>query len=131
MRKIAEIFGHSLDEDDFKTTRSIIDPSCKYIIGDTTLEGPLEICNSYEKNMLAGRKKLDKLQWGKSRIEEIGSNQYIVHFTDYLTHKNKNYTHCCQQKLTINESLLISKIEHISDPEEEKSLKSYYQSVGL
>lgn len=128
---IAKKFGDSLDQDDFKTTASFLAPNCSYQIGDTELKGPTEIIGSYEQNMLEGRKKLDKLEWGQSIIEQINDMEFIVHFTDYLTHKGKFYIHRCKQKITFNEFNLIIKIEHLDDPIEQNKLNEYYQIVGL
>ncbi|NOQ70832.1 MAG: hypothetical protein GQ574_02455 [Crocinitomix sp.] len=131
MIAIAKVFGTSLDQDNFELTASVLSDDCIYIIGTDTLTGPLAICNSYEENMLAGRKKLDELQWGESKITRINENQFHVHFTDYLTHQNKKYTHRCQQKLSINSLGKISEIEHIHDQEEQDRLDAYYRIVGL
>jgi hypothetical protein len=131
MIAIAKVFGTSLDQDNFALTASVLDQDCIYKIGETTLVGPVNICNSYEENMIAGRKKLDELEWGKSKITRISENEFFVHFTDYLTHKNEKYTHRCKQKLTINSGGKINRIEHINDPEEQDRLDTYYRSVGL
>ena len=128
---IAKEFGQSLDADQFERTASVLEHNCEYIIGDDKLKGPEKICNSYEQNMLAGRKKLDRLEWGKSRIEELSESEFYVHFIDYLTHKGTRYTHRCKQKIFINEENRIYKIEHINDPREKERLNSYYDSVGL
>lgn len=125
------LFGTSLDVDDFPTTAMLLSDDCTYDIGNEVLRGPDAICNSYEQNMIAGRKKLDKLEWGKSRIEPLNDNEYYVHFTDYLTHKGKDYTHRCKQKLTINNDSKITHIQHIHDEEEQLRLDDYYRSVGL
>ena len=130
MIEIAQAFGTSLDNDDFEKTKTLLSERCAYTIGDETLIGPLAICKSYEDNMIAGRKKLDKLEWGESRIESLGDNQFFVHFTDYLEHKGKAYTHRCKQRLTISGSK-IEKIEHMDDPDEQARLTTYYQGVGL
>ncbi len=127
----AQTFGTSLDQDDFATARSTLFETCEYVIGEETLRGPVEIAKSYEDNMIAGRKKLDKLEWGNCRIEELSPNEFYVHFTDYLTHKSKEYTHRCKQKVTVNDENKIVRIEHISDQEEQERLDAYYRSVGL
>jgi hypothetical protein len=131
MKEIAIQFGQSLDNDDFNQTKKLLSQSCKYIIGDDTLVGPENICQSYEQNMIEGRKKLDVLEWGQSRIETIDNSEFYVHFTDYLTHKGVKYTHRCKQKLRMNEDGLINRIEHIHDQEEQNRLNEYYKRVGL
>lgn len=131
MKEIAERFGQSLDNDEFNSTKELLSPDCKYIIGDETLIGPDDICGSYEQNMIEGRKKLDDLEWGKSRIESISDSEFFVHFTDYLTHKGEQYTHRCKQRLTLHESGKIVLIEHIHDQEEQDKLDEYYRRVGL
>ena len=131
MIKIAAQFGNSLDQDDFETTKKLLSQDCEYIIGSDILYGPTEICNSYEENMIEGRKKLDKLEWGESQIEKISDYEFYVHFTDYLTHKGIDYTHKCKQKLTINAHGKITQINHIDNPEEAKKLNEYYIKVGI
>ena len=131
MLEIAKAFGESLDQDDFKRTAGLLSSDCIYHIGDDKLVGPAEICASYENNMIEGRKKLDELEWGQSRIEPISSTEYYVHFTDYLTHQGKKYTHRCKQKLSFNSEDKIAIITHIHDQEEQDRLDDYYRSVGL
>ena len=130
MQQIAIKFGESLDADDFKTTKSLLSENCEYVIGEDTLFGPDAITRSYEDNMIKGRKKLDKLEWGKSTVEEIGDNEYFVHFTDYLTHKGHSHIHRCRQKLFL-EGDKISRIVHVEDPEQKELLKGFYKKVGL
>ncbi|MFK7785832.1 MAG: hypothetical protein AB8B56_11985 [Crocinitomicaceae bacterium] len=127
----AQTFGTSLDQDDFATTRSVLSEDCTYIIGEETLHGPIDIAKSYEDNMIAGRKKLDQLEWGECRIEELSPDEFYVHFTDYLTHQSKEYTHRCKQKVSVNDQNEIARIEHISDQEEQDRLDEFYRSVGL
>ena len=130
MKKIAQKFGISLDNDEFEITKETLSQNCKYIIGEEILLGPDAICNSYQQNMIAGRKKLDKLEWGKSRVQAINESEFYVHFTDYLTHKGINYTHRCKQKLTIQDGSIIL-IEHIPDEKEKKKLDEFYRNIGL
>ena len=130
MKEIAERFGHSLDQDDFVTTRSLLSPDCEYSIGRERLLGPAEITKSYEENMLEGRNKLDKLIWGKSWVEPVSKFEFYVHFTDYLVHNGQNHTHRCKQKLSIENGLIV-RIEHIHDEAEQGRLDSFYQLVGL
>ncbi len=131
MQQIAKLFGTSLDQDDFEMTKKLLHPDCQYFIGEDVLIGPENICNSYEQNMIEGRKKLDVLEWGKSKIEPINNSEYYVHFTDYLTHIGKSFTHKCKQKLTINKENLIVEIRYVDDPVEQDRLNEYYKSVGL
>ncbi len=132
MRKQTAVkFGQSLDNDEFELTKQLLSQDCKYVIGKETLIGPDNICNSYEQNMLEGRKKLDSLEWGKSHIESINETEFYVHFTDFLRHKGKDYVHRCKQKLVVDDHGLISSIEHIHDQEEQDRLDQYYVAVGL
>jgi len=127
----AKAFGHALDQDDFLTAASLLSEDCKYLIGEDSLIGPKAICSSYEQNMIEGRKKFDTLEWGVSRIEKITDDSFLVHFTDYLGHKNINYTHRCSQKLGFNNEGLIQNITHIHDEAETLRLKAFYEKVGL
>jgi len=130
-KEVATQFGNSLDKDEYHITRSLLALECQYFIGTEKLTGPKDICHSYESNMIEGRKKLDKLEWGQSVIEAINDSQFYVHFTDYLTHKGKDYVHKCKQKLTLDSSYKIIRIDHVADAEEQESLNNYYKSVGL
>jgi len=130
-RAIAILFGNSLDRDDYATTRSLLSKDCEYVIGEKIILGPEQISKSYEDNMIEGRKKLNKLEWGQSEIEDLSDTEFFVHFTDYLTHNDKKYIHRCKQKLTVGPNNKIVQIEHISDPVEQEKLNTYYKSVGL
>jgi len=131
LRETAEKFGQSLDNDDFDLAIELISDDCKYVIGSSTLIGPVKICNSYEQNMIDGRNKLDGLEWGKSRIESISNSEFYVHFTDYLTHKKVKYVHRCKQKLTIDTNGKITNIKHVEDKDEQDRLSRFYAEVGL
>ena len=124
-------FGQSLDNDDFEKTATLLSPDCLYQIGGNCLKVPVDIVNSYKTNMIEGKKKMDKLEWGKSRVEPINENEFYVHFTDYLTHKGEEYTHRCKQKISFGENGLIIKIEHVEDKEEQNRLNDYYRQVGI
>ena len=58
MKETANLFGKSLDQDDFPTTKKLLSPDCRYLIGEETLIGPEAICKSYEDNMIEGRQTL-------------------------------------------------------------------------
>ncbi len=128
---IAKQFGDALDHDNFEVVSKLLSAQCEYYIGDRTLSGREEICQSYEQNMKEGRVKLDKLEWGKSKAESISESECFVHFTDYLTHKGISYIHRCTQKLTIDHKGQIIRIDHLEDKEEQRKLKNFYRSVDL
>ena len=130
-KEIAIQFGQSLDNDEFNLTKNLLSQECKYIIGNEVIIGPDDIGHSYEQNMIEGRKKLDVLEWGQSCIEPINESEYYVHFTDFLTHKGRSYTHKCKQQLLINDEGKITLIKHIHDQEETDRLENYYKEVGL
>lgn len=130
-KSIAQLFGTSLDQDDYETTQKLLSENCEYDFGQGILHGPKEITNSYEQNMIAGRAKMDKLEWGTSTVDKISENEFVVNFTDYLFHKGEKYIHRCQQKLHINSSGKIERIIHINNAEESKRLKAWYTSVDI
>lgn len=131
MEATARQFGETLDKDEFDKTATLLAADCEYLIGDTILVGAEAIVGSYEQNMIEGRQKMDKLEWGESYIKPISEQEYFVHFTDYLTHKGQKHTHRCQQKLTINKMGKITRIVHIHDPEEQQELNAFYKKVGI
>lgn len=128
---IAQGFGKALDHDDFVSVRGLIDPECVYVFGESTLNGPVEIAQSYEQNMIEGRQALDELVWGESVAEAVSPNEFIVYFTDHIKHKGKTFIHRCKQKVTIGDSLRIIRIEHIVDPQEDQRLQNFYEQVGI
>ena len=130
-REIVEQFGKSLDKDDFEAAKNTLTQDCVYVFGDIEINGASAICKSYEDNMIAGRKKLDELTWGESRVEQVSDQEYFVHFTDYLTHVGKSYVHRCQQRITVNQDNKICQIDHIDDPDEQNRLNAFYEEVGL
>ena len=131
MREKAEEFGKSLDNDNFNKTKTLLSDHCVYNIGQLKLIGPESIINLYQQNMINGRKKLDKLEWGKSMVEDIKDNEFYIHFTDHLTHQSVQYTHKCKQRIRFGEDGKIIQIDHIDNPDETNKLNEYYQKVGL
>ena len=129
--QVAEGFGKALDQDDFSSVKGLIAPDCTYTIGDTSLVGPDDIADSYEQNMLKGRKQLDELVWGDTYVEAISTNEFMIFFTDYIKHKGHSFVHRCKQKVTIGESFRISKIEHVDDENESQRLKDFFEKVGV
>ena len=129
--QIAEEFGRALDHDDFGKIKTLVDPECVYIIGDDQLIGPEAIANSYEQNMIEGRKQLDELLWGESGVEEIEPDEFIIHFTDHLKHKGRSFIHRCKQRVKIGENGTIIEISHVADPNESARLKTFFDEVGL
>ncbi|MBR9921260.1 MAG: hypothetical protein GYB31_10515 [Bacteroidetes bacterium] len=128
---VAKSFGTALDNDDFKSAKSLLDANCRYSLNNEILTGNETIIDSYEKNMIAGRKKFDYLEWGKCRIEEITPNTFYIHFTDHLGHKGISHVHRCKQLIRVNNQGKISEIEHLVSPEEKKALHLFLEKVGL
>lgn len=128
---IARQFGRALDRDDYQKARNLLSKEAIYHIGKETLKGPEAICNSYESNMIEGKKKLDKLEWGTAEISPLSKYEYLIHFTDFLEHKGKTFIHQCSQKVTVSKDHLIRKIEHQENKIEQERLESFYKSVGL
>ncbi len=131
MKHIASLFGQSLDNDQYDITLTLLSIDCKYDMGSEMITGAKNIIDSYEQNMIAGRKKMDRLEWGQSTIDEISSNEFIVNFTDKLYHKSEQYTFRCQQRLFINKEGKIYQIEHITDKAAWQKLQEWYKSVGI
>ena len=120
-----------MNQDDFPAARELLTDDCVYYLGEEVLNGPENICSSYEQNMIKGRKKLDELKWGTSQIEDLGESKYLIHFVDYIKHQGIAYTHKPQQEVTVNSAGKILCIKHMEDPEEQDRLEQYYKKVGL
>lgn len=127
----AREFGLALDHDDFETAQNLLAENCEYDIGEKMLRGAAAIANSYEANMIEGRKKLDELVWGKCRVEWVGELKVLLFFTDYLKHRGKSHTFKCSQLLTFNSEGKIIRIDHRDIEGEPEQLRAFYLSVGL
>jgi len=128
---VALKFGTTLDADNFTSFKNIIAPECNYHIGDELYVGPDEIAGLYEKNLIEGKAKFDKLVWGKCRIEKVEPDIFEVYFSDFLTHQGITHNYQCKQRITINDSLLVIKIQHIELPNQREALNAFYEKVGL
>lgn len=124
-------FGRALDQDDFKAAEALLHPNCTYDIGKEVLEGAQAICNSYEQNMIEGRKKLDELEWGQCRVEAAGTDEVDLFFTDYLGHAGLKHTFRCKQRLRFDEAHRIVHITHMNLDGEPEKLDEFYRKVGL
>jgi hypothetical protein len=124
-------FSSALDNDDFEEARRYLSKNCVYFIDGRTLTGADEIVNSYERNMTEARNKLDRLEWGKTEIKKLNALEYLLYFTDLLTHKGVNHVYKCSQRLRLNESGEIIEITHFEEGEERKNLELFYSKVGI
>jgi len=129
--KVATAFGTNLDHDNFEATKELLTTDCVYDCNGEKIIGNENIINSYETNMKEGRQKFDQLVWGKCFITPLSSDEYEVHFSDFLTHKGITHNYKCKQKLYINDQFLIYKIIHIELRGEKEKLNNFYQKVGL
>jgi len=129
--QIAEQFTEALDQDNFQRLRKLLGEECTYQIGTQELVGPDAIADSYEQNMIEGRKALDELTWGQCGIEKVSENEFLLHFTDHLKHQGHSYIHRCQQRIVIGEDKTIVSIVHVENDEEQFKLEQFYRKVGL
>lgn len=130
-KAVADRFGELLDQDKFEQFRTLLADDCCYLTGSDTLIGRKAIASSYEQNMQAGRAKLDKLIWGPSQVTIIDADNFEVLFVDFLQHQGIDHTYRCAQRITINDELLITQIEHRELSKEREKLHAFYKRVGI
>ena len=129
--ELAAEFGNALDADDFQRMQQLLHAECVYFIGEQPIRGPELIAASYERNMQEGRRKLDELVWGPSRVERIDDHTFMIFFEDFLTHQGQSHTFQCRQKITFDPAGKIHRIDHIEDADERDRLNDFYRRVGL
>jgi len=130
-KSIAVHFGEFLDQDKFEELESILEDNCEYLIADQVVYGNEKICSMYRKAMMDGREKFDVLNWGKSRVTEITNQDFDILFTDNFVHNGIAHQYCCKQRVSVNKSFRIFRIQHFEIKEERVKLDKYLKQVGL
>lgn len=127
---LAREFAHALDCDDYARAAAQLADDAIYILHHQEIKGAAAIIASYQNQAEAGRKKLDDLTWGRSKVESLDEQSASVLFTDHLRHKGMSHTHQCLQIITTKNGKIV-KIEHQELPEEAAKLQVFYKEVGL
>jgi len=122
---IAQSFGTLLDQDDFEGFKKLLAADCVYHIHEDILHGGDEIAGLYEQNMKAGKKKFDKLEWGECSITALSEDQFMVHFSDFITHGGQTHNYKCNQIISINDDLVVTTIKHQEIPGEREAFEQY------
>lgn len=125
-KQIAQQFAHALDANEFTLAGSLLSQDCTYSINDKELIGVKSIIDSYKEADAWCNRTLDAYKY-ESCVDENG----VITFYDHLEHDGVQHTHCCKQKITLNSSGLIEKIEHIELPNEQKNIEIFFERVGI
>jgi len=129
--EVAKKFGVALDNDSFETALSCLDAQCIYDTGESTFSGAQAICDMYEQNMLEGRKKFDRLEWGNCEVKQTADREVSVYFSDFLEHQGIAHNYQCIQHLHFDEAEFVVRIEHREIGDNRERLTAFKKQVGL
>lgn len=127
-QKIVEQFARALDQEDYPTAESTLDDDCQYLCRGERYIGPTEIIASYKGNGDAA-KKFDAIEY-ESFVSIAENGQYRVQFSDHIEHQGRRFTFRCEQRVEINDSGLISRIEHVDLPGQRDALSEFQKSLS-
>ena len=128
--QIAKQFAQALDEEDYKFAHLLLDAECEYSCRGETFLGPGAIIESYRGNGDSAKQKLDSIHY-ESSASPLEHRVALITFTDHLTHCEQRFTFECQQKVTVNDSGLIVRIEHIDLPGQCEALACFIRQLGI
>lgn len=126
----ARKWAATLDADDFDALPDLLTDDCRYHSPQGVLTGPEAIVASYRSSSEWAHDTFDSISWD-SECELEGRGTVLVTFIDITDHEGEHHEYRCQQRITLDEDLLVAEIEHIAIPEEEAALAEFLERLGI
>jgi hypothetical protein len=120
LKQVAQQFANALDANVFDKAIALLDVNCIY-----NIKGK-EIIDFYRKADAWCKKTLDAYKY-ESSVDEEG----VITFYDHITHSGLKHTHCCKQRITLNNDGLITRIEHIELPNQREAIDKFFEQVSI
>jgi hypothetical protein len=128
--RIARIFAEALDREDYDSAAAVLSTDARYIVDDEEHIGPTAIVASYRASGDWAAKTLEGVRY-ESRVEVTQAGKAVISFSDHIEHAGRVMTHTCEQRVEIDSSGLITRVEHHDLPGEREALAAFFRDVGV
>jgi len=93
-------------------------------------QGPSAIIDAYRRSGDSAEREFDEVEY-QSTVTAAGDKAALIHFTDYLSHNDKQFAFECQQVIEVGDDGRITRIEHVDLPGQREGLSEFRQEVGI
>ena len=121
---IAKRFASALDSEDYIAAESLIADGCEYSCRGELFVGPQAIVASYRGHGDSGAKEYDSIDY-ESSVESLSERRALIHFFDHLRRKGNRMTFRCDQEISVDESGMIVRIQHVDLPGQREALEQF------
>ena len=129
--EVARQFACALDRDDFDLVARLLSNDCVYAARSGAIVGVASILASYREASAWAKDHLDSVRYESSVHPEPIGGLVSVSFFDHVCRIGTSHTYQCAQRLSVNQSGEIVRIEHVELPGQREALFSFLSSVGL
>lgn len=126
----AKRFAKSLDAEDYPAARAMIGDNCEYMCRGCVYHRPSAIIDAYRGTGDSAEREFDEVRY-ESTVTAAGDKSALIHFTDHLSHNNKQFSFECQQVIEVDDDGRITRIEHIDLPGQREGLSEFRQQIAI
>ncbi len=128
--RIARQFAQALDNEDYVAAQQLLSPQCSYDMRGSVLTEPSSIIESYRASGEWAARELDSIEY-ENTVERSANGEAVITFIDRIQHQGKELVHRCHQIMRLDNTGLISHIQHKDLPGELEALQTFLRQVGL
>lgn len=129
--EVVETLATALDEDDYDTARSVLDPEVVYEIGGNTLIGPDAVVDSYRKSSELAHQLFDEVAYDHEILGTDEGAAFRVRYRDLLTAGGETHAHFAEQEVTLGRHWVVVKIVDRPMPAEREKLEEFMARHGI
>ncbi len=125
------LLARALDEDDFVTVRSLLDPEVTYRIGSELHRGPDAVVQSYSEGSALARHLFDRVGFDHTVVGLVDDRTVRVDFSDRLEVAGDVFDHHSVQDIVVGErSMIVSIVDQPVTGQRER-LDGFMRDHGL
>ena len=126
----ARLFAEALGRADYEAARNLLAPGCIYFQLARDLRGPQAVVDSYEKSAKWGVDQFDSIE-RESSVKPTADGRVTLTFFYRIRHKGRSLRIRSEQTIELDETGLISRIEHVELASQANALFKFYFEVGI
>ncbi|MCH9683932.1 MAG: GNAT family N-acetyltransferase [Deltaproteobacteria bacterium] len=126
----ARAFAAALDIGDWNGVRELLDPACVYDCRGATTIGPETIVASYAEIDTWVHETFEDVAY-ESTVEGRTPSQALITFRDQMSHGVHRLDFRCQQRIEIDASGRLVRIDHIDLPGEREKADRFNEACGV
>ncbi|MFG0257342.1 MAG: nuclear transport factor 2 family protein [Phycisphaerales bacterium JB043] len=129
-KEIVDRFRVALDQADWSAVLSLLAHDCEYVVRGATTQGRDAIIESYSSIDEWAKRTFESVRY-ESACEKHTHIGWLITFRDVIEHRGHRLDHTCQQRVELDASGQIRRIEHIDLPGEREKVDRFNRLCGV